>query len=212
MSALAALFALISFLALLVAPARSQPAGRDMRGLMSPAPMTGSSLEHRFVPNRKAGTPSSTPTLPQEIEQEATAPPHSSPGPLWARRKPAPAATDTSSQIARPTAPRTTPKQTARPAAPRTTPRQAARRLGTVQANPRRTAVKEGSVEKRQGTEPRRVNRPLGAKPTRGPQETKSRATWATRETRRIAPARTELAPRAAPALPHSLMPRHARW
>jgi hypothetical protein len=185
MLARAVSFALISVI--LSAPAQSQP------GLLSPAPTTGSGLEQRLVP-------SSTPTLPQQPEQQTAAPtpstPPPTPGPLWTRRDLWPAAT-------------------------RTIQKQNARRLGTVRApyqRPGRTALrpdamKEGSIQKRQGTQPSQVrpNRRLGAKPTRGRQEVKSRATWATREARRIAPATTELAPRAALQLPHGLMPRHAR-
>jgi hypothetical protein len=88
-------------------------------------------------------------------------------------------------------------------------------------------AVKESSIQRRQGTQPSQVHptRRLGAKPIRGRKEAKSHAqasgsgkwaktdqpTRATRIARTTAPARIEFAPRAAPQLPHGLLPRHAR-
>jgi hypothetical protein len=82
--------------------------------------------------------------------------------------------------------------------------------------------AKEGSIQKRQGTQPSqtRLNRRLGAKLTRGRPEVRRHSqasTWAatdrrdTREARRIAPASIEPTPRGEPQLPLGLMPRHAR-
>jgi hypothetical protein len=193
-------FALIS----IATPAQSQPSAVGSAGLFSPVPMTGSSPEHRFG---RVAAPSSTPTSPQEAEQDAaplsrkeTAAPSAStptPGPLWTRREIAPAATQT-------------------------TPKQPPRHRRTASAPPpRREAVKEVSIQKGQGTQRSQVrpNR-LGTKPTRVRQEAKSRgqaSTWAatdrraTREVRRTPPARIELAPRGEPELPLGLMSRHAR-
>jgi hypothetical protein len=236
-------FALISVLALSVSPAQSQPSGGDSAGVFAPAPMTGSTHDRFVPPERTVATPSSTPTSPQEAEQEAAplqkptaAPtagtPSPSPGPLWTRREPAPAATRTiSKQPPASPGPLWTRRETPAPTATRTAPKQNARRLGTVRPTlyqpPGRTAVKEGSIQKRPATQLSQVrpNRRLGAKPTGGRQEARSRAkasgtaTWAetdqpmraTRQARRTEPARTELAPRATPQLPHGLMPRHAR-
>ena len=208
MLARAALSGLISIVALSVAPAHSQPSGAGSSGLLSPAPLTGSGPARRFIPpDRSVAAPSSTATLPQEVEQdpapplqEQTAAPSAStpptPGPLWTRREIAPAAT-------------------------RTTPKQPPRHRRTASApRPRREAAKEASTQKRQGP-PRFQVRPnrLGAKPPHVRREASGQAsTWAatdrlraTRETRRTAPARMELAPRAEPQLPLGLMPRHAR-
>ena len=111
MLARAALSGLISIVALSVAPAHSQPSGAGSSGLLSPAPLTGSGPARRFIPpDRSVAAPSSTATLPQEVEQDpapplqeqTTAPSASTPatpGPLWTRREIAPAVT------------RTTPKQ-----------------------------------------------------------------------------------------------------
>src|SRR5829696_3445395 len=107
MLARAALSGLISIVALSVAPAHSQPSGARSRGLLSPAPLTGSGPARRFIPpDRSVAAPSSTATLPQEVEQDpppplqeqTTAPSASTPatpGPLWTRREIAPAATRT---------------------------------------------------------------------------------------------------------------------
>jgi hypothetical protein len=124
----------------------------------------------------------------------------------------------------------------------------------TPAPQPRPDAGKEGSVEKRHGTQSSqvRLNRRLGAKPMSGRQQAKSRAQaiGTARATRGSAAERAasvrgpeligrrrlpekalkkadavlrfsehlsakqgeaKLAPRAAPVLPHSLMPRHAR-
>ena len=152
MLARAALSGLISIVALSVAPAHSQPSGAGSSGLLSPAPLTGSGPARRFIPpDRSVAAPSSTATLPQEVEQdpapplqEQTAAPSAStpptPGPLWTRREIAPAAT-------------------------RTTPKQPPRHRRTASApQPRREAVKEASTQKRQGP-PRSQVRPnrLGA-------------------------------------------------
>ena len=50
MLARAALSGLISIVALSVAPAHSQPSGAGSRGLLSPAPLTGSGPARRFIP------------------------------------------------------------------------------------------------------------------------------------------------------------------
>ena len=131
MLARAALPGLISIVALSVAPAHSQPSGAGSSGLLSPAPLTGSGPARRFIPpDRSVAAPSSTATLPQEVEQDpapplqeqTTAPSASTPatpGPLWTRREIAPAAT-------------------------RTTPKQPPRHRRTASApQPRREAVKE---------------------------------------------------------------------
>ena len=209
MLARAALSGLISIVALSVAPAHSQPSGAGSSGLLSPAPLTGSGPARRFIPpDRSVAAPSSTATLPQEVEQDpapplqeqTTAPSASTPattGPLWTRREIAPAVT------------RTTPKQPPR------------HRRTTSAPQPRREAAKEASTQKRQGTQRFQVrpNR-LGAKPTHVRREASrgQASTWAatdrlraTRETRRTAPAKMELAPRGEPQLPLGLMPRHAR-
>ena len=183
-------FALIS----IATPAQSQPSAGGSAGLFSPVPMTGSSPEQRFG---RVAAPSSTPTSPQEAEQDAaplsqkeTAAPSAStptPGPLWTRREIAPAATQT-------------------------TPKQPPRHRRTASAPPpRREAVKEASIQKRQVTQRSQVRPKVR-------QEVKSRgqaSTWvarrATREARKAAPARIELAPRGEPQLPLGLMPRHAR-
>ena len=201
MLARAALSGLISIVALSVAPAQSQPSGGGSAGLLSPAPLTGSSPERRFIPpDRSVAAPSSTATSPQKVEedtapplQEETAAPSAStlptPGPLWTRRDIAPAAT------------RTTPKQPPR------------HRRTASPPYPRRETVKEASFQKRQGTRRSQVRPKVR-------QEIKSRgqaSTWiaterrATREARRTAPARIELAPRGEPQLPLGLMPRNAR-
>ena len=70
MLARAALSGLISIVALSVAPAQSQPSAGGSAGLFSPVPMTGSSPEHRYS-DRSVAAPSSTPTSPQEAEQDA---------------------------------------------------------------------------------------------------------------------------------------------
>jgi hypothetical protein len=196
-------FVLISIAALSIAPAQSQPSGSGSAGLFSPAPMTGSSPERRFIPpDRAIGAPS--PTSSQEAEQDAAPPlqeqtaapsastPPPTPGPLWARRDLAPAAS-------------------------RTTPKQPSRHRRTVSApQPRREAAKQASIQKQQGTQRSRPNR-LGTKPMRIRQEAKSRgqaSTWAAtdrRATRRAATARIELAPGGEPQLPLGLRPRHAR-
>src|SRR5215203_2337722 len=89
MLARAALSGLISIIALSVAPAHSQPSGAGSRGLLSPAPLTGSGPARRFIPpDRSVAAPSSTATLPQEVEQDpppplqeqTTAPSASTPG------------------------------------------------------------------------------------------------------------------------------------
>ena len=68
MLARAALSGLISIVALSVAPAHSQPSGAGSGGLLSPAPLTGSGPERRFIPpDRSVAAPSSTATLPQEV-------------------------------------------------------------------------------------------------------------------------------------------------
>ena len=112
MLARAALSGLISIVALSVAPAHSQPSGAGSSGLLSPAPLTGSGPARRFIPpDRSVAAPSSTATLPQEVEQdpapplqEQTTTPSAStpatPGPLWTRREIAPAATQTNSRPA----------------------------------------------------------------------------------------------------------------
>ena len=141
MLARAALSGLISIVALSVAPAHSQPSGAGSSGLLSPAPLTGSGPERRFIPpDRSVAAPSSTATSPQEVEQDPTPPlqeqtaaPSAStpptPGPLWTRRDIAPAATQT-------------------------TPKQPPRHRRTASApQPRREAVKEASIQKRQGTQ-----------------------------------------------------------
>ena len=89
---------------------------------------------------------------------------------------------------------------------------------------PRADAVKESSIRRRHGTQPSQV-RPkdlLRAKLIRGRKEAKTRArasgTWAKTDQRTRAPsdaritasATIELEPRAAPQLPHGLVPRHA--
>jgi hypothetical protein len=210
MLARAALSGLISIVALSVAPAHSQPSGAGSSGLLSPAPLTGSGPARRFIPpDRSVAAPSSTATLPQEVDQdpapplqEQTTTPSAStpatPGPLWTRREIAPAVT-------------------------RTTPKQPPRHRGTASApQPRREAAKELSTQKRQGTQRFQVrpNR-LGAKPTHVRREASrgQASTWAatdrlraTRETRSTAPAKMELAPRGEPQLPLGLMPRHARY
>ncbi len=200
MLARAALSGLISIVALSVAPAHSQPSGAGSSGLLSPAPLTGSGPERRFIPpDRSVAAPSSTATSPQEVEQDPTPPlqeqtaaPSAStpptPGPLWTRRDIAPAATQT-------------------------TPKQPPRHRRTASApQPRREAVKEASIQKRQGTQRSQVRQKVR-------QQVKSRgqaSTWvaterrATREARRTAPAGMELAPRGEPKLPLGLMPRHA--
>ena len=85
----------------------------------------------------------------------------------------------------------------------------------------RADAVKESSIQRRQGTQPSQVrpNRRLSAKLIRERKGAKSRVqatgTWAkthqptraTRDARKIASARIGFAPRAAPPLPHGLMP-----
>ena len=196
MLARAALSGLISIVALSVAPAHSQPSGAGSGGLLSPAPLTGSGPERRFIPpDRSVAAPSSTATSPQEVDptpplQEQTAAPSGStpptPRPLWTRRDIAPAATQT-------------------------TPKQPPRHRRTPQ--PWREAVKEASIQKRQGTQRSQVRQKVR-------QQVKSRgqaSTWvaterrATREARRTAPAGMELAPRGEPKLPLGLMPRHAR-
>ena len=201
MLARAALSGLISIVALSVAPAHSQPSGAGSSGLLSPAPLTGSGPERRFIPpDRSVAAPSSTATSPQEVEQDPTPPlqeqtaaPSAStpptPGPLWTRRDIAPAATQA-------------------------TPKQPPRHRRTASApQPRREAVKEASIQKRQGTQRSQVRQKVR-------QQVKSRgqaSTWvaterrATREARRTAPAVMELAPRGEPKLPLGLMPRHAR-
>ena len=201
MLARAALSGLISIVALSVAPAHSQPSGAGSGGLLSPAPLTGSGPARRFIPpDRSVAAPSSTTTLPQEVEedtapplQEQTAVPSAStlpptPGPLWTRRDIAPSAT-------------------------RTTPKQPRHRRTASAPHPRREAVKEASIQKRQGTQRSQVRQKVR-------QQVKSRgqaSTWvaterrATREARRTAPAGMELAPRGEPKLPLGLMPRHAR-
>ena len=71
MLARAALSGLISIVALSVAPAHSQPSGAGSSGLLSPAPLTGSGPERRFIPpDRSVAAPSSTATSPQEVEQD----------------------------------------------------------------------------------------------------------------------------------------------
>ena len=197
MLARAALPGLISIVALSVAPAHSQPSGAGSSGLLSPAPLTGSGPARRFIPSdRSVAAPSSTATLPQEVEQDPAPPLHeqttapsastpATPGPLWTRRDIAPAAT------------RTTPKQPPR------------HRRTAAPPYPRRETVKEASFQERQGTRRSQVRPKVR-------QEVKSRGqagTWiaterrATREARRTAPARIELAPRGEPQLPLCLMP-----
>jgi outer membrane biosynthesis protein TonB len=196
MLARAALSGLISIVALSVAPAHSQPSGAGSSGLLSPAPLTGSGPERRFIPpDRSVAAPSSTATSPQEVEQDPTPP--------LQEQTAAPSAS---------TPP--TPRRDIAPAATQTTPKQPPRHRRTASApQPRREAVKEASIQKRQGTQRSQVRQKVR-------QQVKSRgqaSTWvatemrATREARRTAPAVMELAPRGEPQLPLGLMPRHAR-
>jgi hypothetical protein len=185
-------FALIS----IATPAQSQPSAGGSAGIFSPVPMTGSSPEDRFG---RVAAPSSTPTSPEAeqdaaplsaLSQKETAAPSAStptPGPLWTRREIAPAATQTTAKQP--------PRHRRRASAPA----------------PRREAVKEVSIQKRQVTQRSQVRPKVR-------QEVKSRGkatTWvarrAKREARMAAPARIELAPRGEPQLPLGLMPRHAR-
>jgi hypothetical protein len=117
------------------------------------------------------------------------------------------------------------PAEPSQAAATATTQTQERSTSGNPARPPRANAVKESSIQRRQGTQPSQVrpNRRSSAKPIRGRKEAKSRVqasgTWAktdqpTRATsgaRVTSPARIEIAPRAAPQLPHGLMPRHAR-
>ena len=202
MLARAALSGLISIVALSVAPAHSQPSGAgsaDYCRLLHSQVAAPNAVS--FPPTARSQLPP-TATSPQEAEQdpapplqEQTAAPSAStpptPGPLWTRRDIAPAAT-------------------------RTTPKQPPRHRRTASApQPRREAVKEASIQKRQGTQRSQV-RPNGA--ANDVQRSRGQAsTWvaterrATREARRTAPAGIELAPRGEPQLPLGLMPRHAR-
>jgi hypothetical protein len=196
MLARAALSGLISIVALSVAPAHSQPSGAGSSGLLSPAPLTGSGPARRFIPpDRSVAAPSSTATLPQEVEQdpapplqEQTTTPSAStpatPGPLWTRREIAPGVT-------------------------RTTPKQPPRHRRTASApQPRREAAKEVSTQKRQV----RPNR-LGAKPTHVRREASrgQTSTWAATDRLRAARETRGTAPAGEPQLPLGLMPRHAR-
>src|SRR5829696_5031301 len=190
MLARAALSGLISIVALSVAPAHSQPSGAGSGGLLSPAPLTGSGPERRFIPpDRSVAAPSSTATLPQEVDQdpapplqEQTAAPSAStpptPGPLWTRREIAPAPT-------------------------RPTPQQPPRHRRTASApRPRREAAKEASTQKRQVSSASKCaptvwarsqrmspGKPAVVRRVRGQQRS------GCRETRRTAPGRMELAP-----------------
>jgi hypothetical protein len=111
------------------------------------------------------------------------------------------------------------PAEPSQTAATATTQTQERSTSGNPTRPPWADAVKERSIQRRQGTQPSQVRptRRLGAKPIRGRAQASGKwaktdqPTRATRSARTTAPLRIEFAPRAAPQLPHGLLPRHAR-